>query len=108
MTRDEVIALSDERDEWERFAYDLAAFMYQAGYAQGRADQAHADDRAWAAATAERVVVGPTVAELEALRWNVRGERRTRETFGQPHPADHRGHQQPAQPSAAGDRERAA
>jgi len=31
---------------------------------------------------------GPSYAEVERRRWQVRGEERTRQTFGQPHPAD--------------------
>ena len=31
------------------------------------------------------------LAEVEARRWIVRGEKRTRATFGDPHPGDFRG-----------------
>ena len=34
---------------------------------------------------------GPAYAEIERKRWTVRGEQRTRETFGQPHPGDYLG-----------------
>lgn len=81
----------DERAKWQAYALSLARWMYEAGYRDGRADQAAEADRAWAAAVPQRVRDEPTLAELEALRWMLRGEQRTRETFGRPHPADYQG-----------------
>lgn len=37
------------------------------------------------------------LAELDALRWSVRGEPRSREDFGDPHPGDYRGGVLPAE-----------
>ena len=90
MTRDELLELSAERDRWLNRLLDAERAAYLLGYADGRTDQAHADDRAWAASTVERVVVGPTVAELELLRWGPGG----RERFGDPRPGDYRGQRQ--------------
>jgi hypothetical protein len=87
----ELLDLSDERDLAER-AW-LAA--WRDGYAAGAAD---AWSAGYAAAVTEvkaaehglvRLVRG--MAETEAARWTLRGEVRTRETFGQPHPDDYTG-----------------
>ena len=67
------------------------------GYAEGDADGYARCDREWMAAlalaraAARRAVSSPSHRELERVRWAVRGERRNRETFGQPHPADFAG-----------------
>lgn len=88
------IALSDERDaalaaraaaraEGYRAGLAAAESAYEAGYAACAADvkaAQHAIYRPLAAA-----------AEAERGRWRVRGEARTRATFGAPHPADYRG-----------------
>lgn len=86
-----LLALSDERDQWQRRLLEAERAAYLAGYADGRAD-AHRDaDRAWAARPPLPVPDNLTHAEIEARRWELHGERRTRETFGRPHTADFRG-----------------
>jgi len=88
------IAVSDERDaalaavdaaraEGYRAGLAAAGPVYEVGYAACAADvkaAQHAIYRPLAAA-----------AEAERGRWRVRGEARTRATFGAPHPADYRG-----------------
>lgn len=67
---------------------------YAAGYADGhragREDHAREQHADWAR-MARRITRGPAYAEIEARRWELRGEPRTRATFGQPHPADYPG-----------------
>jgi hypothetical protein len=89
--REALLVTSGERDLWLRrlLAAELAA--WRAGYAAGRADERRAGDRAWSARAPLKVSDGPDLAELEALRWELRGEPRTRETFGLPHPDDYMG-----------------
>lgn len=94
MTADELLKLSDERDQWERWLLDAARAAYEAGYADGRADERAEADRAWASRPRQRVRDGDALADVEARRWELRGERRTRETFGRPHPADYKGQRQ--------------
>lgn len=84
MTPAEQLALSDERDLWHRYAMDLARWMYEIGYSEGRADEARKADQAWAAAPVPRFRNEPTLAELELLRWGPGG----RERFGDPRPGD--------------------
>lgn len=86
-----LLVTADERDLWLRrlLATELAA--WRAGYAAGRADERRAVDRAWSARAPLKVSDSPDLAELEALRWELRGEPRTRETFGLPHPDDYPG-----------------
>lgn len=61
------------------------------GYGMGRADEAAERDRAWKEIARPAARGGLSHAELERRRWAVRGEPRTRETFGQPHPDDYQG-----------------
>jgi hypothetical protein len=84
-----LLVTADERDSWLRrvLAAELAA--WRAGYDAGRADERRAADRAWSARPPLKANDGPDLAELEALRWELRGEARTRETFGLPHPGDY-------------------
>jgi hypothetical protein len=89
-----LLALSDERAQWQKYALDLARDAYRDGYRDGRADEARDADRAWAAQPRQRVRDGDALADVEARRWKLRGEQRTRETFGQPHPADYKGQRQ--------------
>lgn len=90
-----LISLSDERDRYlERI---LRAELR--GYLRGRADGFDAGyeqaERDMAAAWAEfaRPMARSLVRGqgLQARRWALRGEPRTRATFGQPHPDDYRG-----------------
>lgn len=62
-----------------------------AGYAAGRQAEAAERDREWNRIARPIARSSTSAAELEAKRWTVRGERRTRETFGQPHPGDYPG-----------------
>lgn len=88
----ELLGLSDERDvqlelrqrAW-REGWDAG---YADGYDAGHQDEAAARDRDWRRIARPIARGGPSAAELEAKRWTVRGERRTPETFGQPHPDD--------------------
>ena len=84
MRREELIALSDERDLWLRRLLDAERAAYELGRADGyqlglevafgirKADALALDANA------------PTLAELEAARWGTGG----REHFGDPRPGD--------------------
>jgi len=79
-----------------RYRLQLAREAFQAGVEAGLARVIGADEEAWRVA-AGRVRVAPaspTRAEVEARRWKVRGEHRTRETFGRPHRDDFPGRAQ--------------
>lgn len=86
MTRDEFLELSDERDQWTRRLLDgeRAAFLagaaagYRAGYERG----ARVLEAQWPQIV--KPLQGPTVAELERLRWGPGG----REHFADPRPGD--------------------
>jgi hypothetical protein len=91
VTRDELLELSDERELWLTRLLDAERAAYMLGYADGRADEACDADRAWAAVPVQRVRSGQALAELEVRRWELRGDARTRETFGNPHPDDYTG-----------------
>ena len=93
MTAPDVLAVSDERDTWQQRLLDAERAAYRSGYADGRADERVAADRAWAARRPFKAPDGPDLAEVEALRWELRGQQRTRQTFGQPHPDDYEGGQ---------------
>lgn len=64
----ELLALSNERDAWQTYAMALGRWMYRAGYADGRRDQAREADGEFAARPACPLPDGPTVAELAARR----------------------------------------
>lgn len=64
-----MLALSDERDEWQAYALALAEQMYREGFADGqRAEQRRADVAFAAVRPAPPVAGGLTHAELTALR----------------------------------------
>jgi len=84
-----VIALSAEREWWTRRLLDAERAAYRRGYTDGRADERHDADREWAGRPPVPVSTGPALAELEAQRWALRGEARTRATFGEPHRSDY-------------------
>lgn len=65
----QVVALSDERDQWTQRLLDAEQAAYLRGYEDGRADQAARSDRVWAAMPELRVCVVPSHAELDALRY---------------------------------------
>jgi hypothetical protein len=91
MTPDELLGLSDKRDRqlelrqaaWAEGYRAGAAGQFEAGYAAAIADVKAAQHalynhlRRW--------------HEAEDGRWIVRGQQRTRKTFGNPHPADYPG-----------------
>jgi hypothetical protein len=85
--------LSDLLDWWLRRLLDAERAAYIAGYAAGHHDGYERGTRQmqaeWPAIV--RPLSRPSRAEIEAVRWELRGERRTRETFGQPHPNDYPG-----------------
>lgn len=60
-------------------------------YHAGREDQAAELAAAWPHYPPMRAPRGPELAEILALRWVLRGQPRTRETFGQPHEGDRNG-----------------
>jgi hypothetical protein len=82
-----LLALSDERDWWERrlHAAECAAFDrgvaygYDRGYDDGIADRKREQQYMLEA------------LQVHGRRWEVRGEPRSRETFGQPDPGDYPG-----------------
>lgn len=90
----ELFERSDERDGYLKRI--LAAWRegylrgHGDGYAAGRADEAAERDAAWRE-LAGPVAHGEPFAETERRRWRLRGEPRTRATFGRPHPDDHQG-----------------
>lgn len=94
MTAD-LLALSDERDV--QLALRRRAYMegwkagHMAGIGDGRQAEAAERDRAWNAIARPIARGGAAHAELERRRWTVRGEQRTRETYGDPAPGDFMG-----------------
>jgi hypothetical protein len=66
---------------------DAARAAYQRGYKAGYERGARDGEAEWPAVVAP--LAGLSHAELERRRWTVRGEQRTRETFGGPHPGDY-------------------
>lgn len=79
---DHAADLSRARQDCREAARDAYRRGYTAGYERG----ARVIGAQWPriAAAAD----GLSHAELERRRWTLRGEQRTRETFGDPHPAD--------------------
>lgn len=69
----ELLAVSDERDQWLRRLLAAERAAYQAGYRDGRAAERHKADRAWAAQPPAKVIDGTSFAELEARRWGTGG-----------------------------------
>ena len=90
MTAD-LLALSDERDT----QLQLRHRAYREGYAEGARGQWSAGYAA-AMADMKRVQLGlvdalDLVGDLARRRWTVRGEQRTRDTYGAPHADDYPG-----------------
>jgi hypothetical protein len=73
-----------------RYWRALCSEAFRAGVEAGLGRRIGADEETWrvAAGRVRVVSASPTHAETEVRRWMVRGEQRTRETFGQPHAAD--------------------
>ncbi len=85
-----VLERSDERDRYTQRIIDA----WRDGYAA--AEAAHADDYEAGFADGAMALKAAQhdacrLAELEARRWSLRGEPRTRQSFAQPHPADYQG-----------------
>jgi hypothetical protein len=85
-----LLELSDERDQW----HDLILAAYRDGYRV--AEGAHAGDygRGYADGVLDRKHAQHDLVEAATVysrRWELRGEPRTRKTFGQPHPEDFTG-----------------
>lgn len=60
---------------------------FRIGFEAGRAAEGFERDEAWREMARPVARSGPLLAH----RWMLRGEARTRQTFGQPHPADYPG-----------------
>lgn len=88
-----VLALSDERDLWQRaaLARDRAAYWRgrQDGITEGRASEAAERDADWhrIASATVKLCLSPDHAELERRRWGPGG----RAHFGDPRPGDYQG-----------------
>jgi hypothetical protein len=86
-----VLALSDERDMWQRVGLEReqAAFQHgqAAGIETGRAAGAAELDAAWNKVAAPIAHPSPSFAELETRRWGPGG----RERFGEPREGDYEG-----------------
>jgi hypothetical protein len=94
VTADEFLSLSDERDLWHRYLVNVGREAYEAGYRDGRADQAAADDRQWAAMPPLRVAIVPSWVETELRRYGLTETelaRYAREHFGDVREDDYRG-----------------
>lgn len=87
----ELVEVSDGRDQWEQRLLAACRAAYLAGHADGRAAERLEADQAWAARPARIARDGLALEDLERHRWTVRGDSRTRDTFGQPHPDDYQG-----------------
>lgn len=61
------------------------------GWREGYEHGARLLDTEWPAVIAPMLSGRPDHRELERRRWALRGEQRTRETFGDPHPDDFSG-----------------
>jgi hypothetical protein len=82
---DELLELSDERDQHQRRLLDAEHRAYIDGYRKGRQDAARDLDAEWSATSPRRVTIGPTLAELELERWGPGGRRHAAD----PRPGDH-------------------
>jgi hypothetical protein len=91
----ELVTLSDERDVWLRRVIDADASGYARGLAEGvalgRAIEAAESAAAWQRIARPIARSSGSHADLERRRWRLRGEDRTRATFGKPHPDDFKG-----------------
>jgi len=88
----ELLEVSDERDSWMRRIMAAGRDGYVRGLADGvalgRRLEAAERDRAWDAIAGPISRIDPA---FMSRRWAVRGEPRTRETFGRAHPGDFKG-----------------
>lgn len=84
MTRDEIIAVSGERDQWTGRLLDAERAAYRLGLAEG---YRLGLEVAWGIRKADALVLDPNTPaldELELRRWGPGG----REHFGDPRPGD--------------------
>jgi len=68
-----------------------AAAAYERGWRDGYERRAAELERDWRDVAGPVAAGGPSFAELERRRWELRGEARTRETFGGAHAGDYPG-----------------
>ncbi len=93
----EFLSESDRRDhelEWRKQAWSEGwAAGHEVGYEAGCRDALaqEAAQRREAAGLIALATAGPSHDELERKRWILRGQQRTRATFGLPHPDDFAG-----------------
>jgi hypothetical protein len=85
------VDLDAEPDAWLAAFEDLKEIgELHAAYAAGREAEGTERDQAWNR-IAGQVSRSGKFADVERRRWTVRGEQRTREDFGRPHPDDFKG-----------------
>jgi hypothetical protein len=89
---DEVLELSDERDQHDRRLLDAVRRAYLDGYRDGHADACREQDENWRQTPPLRIAAGPAYAVLEQLRYGPGG----REHFGDPRPGDFPGRRESA------------
>jgi hypothetical protein len=85
-----MIAAHLAADPLERLTAQWAAYAAES-YDAGRSDAAAHERAQWTTYPPLPPADGLALAELEARRWMVRSEIRTRSTFADPHPDDHPG-----------------
>lgn len=87
-----VLERSAERELWLRRELAAEVRGYErgraAGYEEGYAASEREMAQCWHEIADPIACGGPSYAELERRRWMLRGEQRTRKTFGQPHADD--------------------
>ena len=91
----ELLDRSRERDLYTARIGQAFRQGWEAGHVAGTDDGRQAEaaerDAEWNAIARPVARGGTAHAELERRRWTVRGEVRTRETYGEPHPGDYMG-----------------
>lgn len=96
-----VLALSDERDAWQRLVDQREHQAWQAGRAEGARAGREAlideQDAEWRQVRQETARGGPSHAELEERRWGPGG----REHYGDPRPGEYRGGRADAHPDGS-------
>ena len=94
MTAD-LLDLSHERDVQLELRHRAYREGWEAGHVAGVDDGRQAEaaerDADWKRIARPVAYGGPAYAEFERRRWTVRGEVRSREDFGLPHPDDYKG-----------------
>ena len=69
MQDQDILDLSDERDQWMARLIDAEREAYRRGYADGQRDQIRADDRVWASQPMVKVSFAVAFADLEMARY---------------------------------------